>query len=81
MTGAEAREWFEAAVELDAENRQLRQWMTNILLVVATRDELLELGRAEIEQRWPAEGASVSSLDAHRYQRADPRWPAEEHRR
>lgn len=50
---AEARDWFLAALELDAENRQLRQWLTNILLVVAIRDELFELGRAEIDRRWP----------------------------
>lgn len=50
----EAIAWMRLAVELDTENRQLRQWLTNMLLVVATRDELLELGRAEIEQRWPS---------------------------
>jgi hypothetical protein len=49
----EAEEWFRVACDLDAENRQLRRWLTNLLLVIATRDDLLELGHTEIAKRWP----------------------------
>lgn len=51
----EARVWMHVAVELADENKELRGWLTAILIQVATRDELLELGRAEIDRRWPTE--------------------------
>jgi len=50
----EALVWFRTAVALADENKQLRRWMTEMLIRAATRDELLELGRQEIERRWPS---------------------------
>jgi hypothetical protein len=56
-TVIDAEEWFREACRLDAENRQLRRWLTNILILVATRDDLLAVGLEEIERRWPEGGA------------------------
>lgn len=53
----EARVWMHLAVELDAENRELRQWMTNMMFAAATRDALVALGVQEIERRWPSSRA------------------------
>lgn len=49
----EAREWFEAAVALEEENRQLRAWLTSALWWIAQRRELLDLCQDEINRRWP----------------------------
>jgi len=46
------REWFAAAIELEAENRHLRAVLTSLLFWVAGREKLLELARASIERRW-----------------------------
>jgi hypothetical protein len=49
----EGREWFSIAVALDAENRQLRRWLTDLLIWISRRQELLEHARALADQRWP----------------------------
>lgn len=50
---AEARVWQALAISLHDENRQLRQWLTAIILRVAERDELYAYGLALIAERWP----------------------------
>ena len=49
----EHREWFSIAVALDAENRQLRAWLTALILWATEREELLEFARDTIARRWP----------------------------
>lgn len=48
----EARAWFEAALELDADNRALRQQMVSLLAWIDTRTELLWLANVELERRF-----------------------------
>jgi hypothetical protein len=48
----ETRAWFEAALELDAENRALRQQMLSLLAWVDTRIELLWLANVELGRRF-----------------------------
>ena len=46
-------EWFQAAVELDQENRELRRWLTGLLFYLASNAELLDVARRGITARWP----------------------------
>jgi hypothetical protein len=55
---AEALAWMRVAIALDAENRQLRDWLTAIILLVARRDELYAHGLALIAEQWPRERAT-----------------------
>jgi hypothetical protein len=45
-------EWMQAAFDLDRENRELRVMMWNLFVHIAKRDELVEVGLAEIERQW-----------------------------
>lgn len=49
----DARAWFDAAMELDAENRLLRQALTDVMFWISDRRELLAFAHAEIARRWP----------------------------
>lgn len=51
-------EWMAIALELDADNRELRRLLTSILLCVARREDLIAYARAEINRRWPEQRAA-----------------------
>jgi len=40
-------------VRLADENKQLRAWLTELIVVISSRDDLWAFGVAEIERRWP----------------------------
>jgi hypothetical protein len=47
------REWFDIALHLDAENRELRAIATSLFFWLATNQELFAVARAAIARRWP----------------------------
>lgn len=57
---AEARELFSLCCDLDAENRELRRMMTQLVVWVWERRELSELAMSEIERRWPTSAANAA---------------------
>jgi len=50
--------WIDTALELEAENRELRGALTSLLFWLASNRDLLDLAYGDVEARWPEEGAA-----------------------
>jgi hypothetical protein len=63
----DSQAWWEAALELEQECRELRRILTALLAWLGEREELLELARELTEQRFPRDGATVIPLTGRRH--------------
>jgi hypothetical protein len=51
-----ALRWVDTAMALAEENRQLRELMSALIVRIAANQDLLELARRELVERFPEEG-------------------------
>jgi len=50
--------WLDHAFALEAENRELRAILTELIIAIARNRDLVEFATCEVEGRWPEEGAA-----------------------
>lgn len=50
---APVEDWMRLAVQLDEENRKLRQLLTDLVVWIGQTEDLLAVAQEGINQRWP----------------------------